>query len=270
VIQKYSDSFFIDQMGGQISLGNPPKRIISLVPSQTELLYELGAADLLVGRTKFCVHPKPDVLKLPVVGGTKTPDLQRIIKLNPDLIIGNKEENEQISIEEIKRHFPVWMSDIENFNQSIDMIMMLGSLLACEENASALLEQILVAKDELQTFAGAKFGNHKPGVIYMIWKNPYMAAGTNTFINEMIGFCGLKNLAGGRYPEFSNEQLNALKPELIFLSSEPYPFKDKHVSEIKEICPGAKIVLVDGEMFSWYGCRIKAAFPYFKQLLQTL
>lgn len=261
---------FADQMGNTIFLNALPERIVSLVPSQTELIFSLGRADKLAGRTKFCIHPKPGISEVPVIGGTKTPDFEKIIQLQPDLIIGNKEENDRESVEKLKGRYPVWMSDIENFNDAIQMIRAVGQLVDADIAADKLVSRIVQAREQLKTFAAGKFKNERPGVLYMIWKKPYMAAGTESFISEMLHDCGFVNVATGRYPEFSAASLASLQPQFIFLSSEPYPFREKHVLEIQEICPESRIVLVDGEMFSWYGSRMQDAYPYFKQLLTSL
>lgn len=255
---------FKDQMGRQISVGKLPGRIISLVPSQTELLFDLGLKDEVVGITKFCIHPREMFLSKTKVGGTKKLDLQKIRDLRPDLIIGNKEENDQHQILELMKEFPVWMSDIYDLNDALEMIRAIGGLCGKEETAEKIAMAIKNGFDKISTgsFEGLR-------VAYFIWKDPWMLAGKNTFISNILNRAGLCNATElERYPELSSDQIAYLKPDLIFLSTEPYPFKDQHIAELKKICPDAKIRLVDGEMFSWYGSRLLHTPDYLRSILQ--
>ena len=263
---------FKDQMGKLIYLDAPPERIISLVPSQTELLIDLGLADKIVGRTKFCIHTQEVVRKIPQIGGTKNPRIKDILDLQPDLIIGNKEENDKNIIEQLQPHTQVWMSDILCLADAYEMIRELGLINQKQFHAEKLINDIQSEHDLLINFVGSSKKKNKPECLYLIWKGPYMAAGTNTFIDHMIHICGFINSAGyaERYPELSPDTIQKLDPDIIFLSSEPYPFSNKDVSELESILPDRKIILVDGEMFSWYGSRLKKAFPYFKKLIQSL
>lgn len=253
---------FTDQLNNTIELKSYPKRIVSLVPSQSELLWDLGLREELVGITKFCVHPKELYKSITKIGGTKTIDIQKIRALKPDLIIGNKEENEHAQITELQKEFPVWMSDIYNLQDSLTMIQSVGGLVNRVEEATEI-------KDDIQTsFSNLKTVNKS--VLYLIWKDPYMAAGKATFIGDMLHKMGLQNVitySNGRYPNLSLEDIKSLNPELIFLSSEPYPFKEKHIQEFKELLPISKIILVDGELFSWYGSRLLKSVNYFNELL---
>lgn len=254
---------FTDQMGHTIRLKGTPKRIISLVPSQTELLYDLGLADEVVGQTLFCIHPKKQHENKPRVGGTKKIQFDKIRNLKPNLIIGNKEENEQNQISELQQEFPVWMSDIKNLNDALQMITSIGEITNRVEQAATLNQSIQTAFTGLN-----KRDSVTPEkVLYLIWRQPFMAAGTDTFISNMIEQIGWKNVVGKtRYPELTPEQIALLDPDIILLSSEPYPFKNEHIAELKMICPGAHVRLTDGEMFSWYGSRLLKAADYFSLL----
>ncbi len=259
-----------------------PKRIISLVPSQTELLYDLGLTEEVVGITKFCVHPEEWFRSKTRIGGTKKIDIEKIRALQPDLIIGNKEENEKEQIEMLMQEFPVWMSDIYTLKDSFDMIMRIGTITGKAQEAAILKLMIESEFRNLIAFVSNQKSNisqhtsHSSSlsVAYFIWKGPYMVAGSNTFIDDMLQLCGMKNVFSGtdfmRYPEISMETLKNADPQLILLSSEPYPFKEKHIIDLKGICPDATVRLVDGEMFSWYGSRLLEAPVYFRNLLQTL
>lgn len=247
-------------MGNTITLPELPKRIVSLVPSQTELLFDLGLDEEVIGITKFCVHPKEKFKSVAKVGGTKDFKLDRIRALQPDLIIGNKEENEESKIRELQKEFPVWMSDITTLKDALDMISSVGKLVGKAEKAAAIAAEI---NGQFETLR-----NNQPGkgrkVLYLIWQKPYMAAGKATFINEMLSTCGFENaISEERYPEISSETLKALKPDHVFLSSEPYPFRQKHLEELAAIFPTANIRLVDGELFSWYGSRLLQSAAYF-------
>jgi ABC-type Fe3+-hydroxamate transport system substrate-binding protein len=250
---------FFDQLHRSIFISTIPKRIISLVPSQTELLVDLGLADNIVGVTKFCVHPKSLLKDKAIVGGTKNYRLELIDQLKPDLIIGNKEENEHTGIEILMNNYPVWMSDIYSLEDSLDMILRLGEIFKVEKRAKSISDQIQDNFLEKVRFKGT--------AVYLIWNKPMMAAGSDTFINGMLPYAGFENLiTESRYPEISLEELQRLDPEYLLLSSEPFPFKPKHLKEFENVLPQAKIVIVDGEMFSWYGSRLLKAKEYFSTI----
>lgn len=256
---------FRDQLGRDIEINFPPKRIISLVPSQTELLFELGLDKEIIGLTKFCIHPIEKFAERTKVGGTKQLNIDLIGSLKPDLIIGNKEENEQGQIETLMAEFPVWMSDIYTLEDAKQTILQIGDLVDRQPEAAYLNFLIHAGFTDLQTLALQR-GIDKT-VAYLIWRSPYMLAGRDTFIDDVLAINGLRNvIKQSRYPEMDLNELSILKPDLIFLSSEPYPFKEKHLEEIKTAVPGAKVMLVDGEMFSWYGSRLVKAVQYLFQL----
>ncbi|UII34842.1 helical backbone metal receptor [Fulvivirga ulvae] len=249
-----------DQMGCEVTIPRNP-RIISLVPSQTELLFDLGLNEQIIGVTKFCVHPSSLVKEKIKIGGTKKFNFAKIDNLQPDLIIGNKEENYKEGIEKLREKYPVWMSDIATFEDALEMIVSLGKITGTESKAVEIQGRIVDGFRELKKQTPKK-------VLYFIWQNPYIVVGGNTFINEMIVKLGLRNLAAGldRYPELTWDEIASLQPDLILLSSEPFPFKDKHINKFQSICPSAEIRIVDGEMFSWYGSRLIEAVGYFNQL----
>ena len=251
---------FKDQLHREVQVRFPPNRIISLVPSQTELLFYLGLSDQVVGITKFCVHPTAWINTKTKVGGTKNFRFDIIDQLEPDLIIGNKEENYLDGISTLEKQYPVWMSDISSIEDSINMILSIGKLTDRESEANKLIE-------EIETNFG-QIVNRKPiRALYLIWKAPWIAVGKDTFIHSMLSKMGVLNVVETlRYPTLSESQLIELAPELILLSSEPYPFKTNHVDALQALLPRAKIVLVDGEMFSWYGSRMLLAPQYFNSL----
>lgn len=259
-------SFFTDQTGHTIYLETTPKRIISIVPSQTELLADLGLEEEVTGITKFCVHPENWFRNKKRVGGTKNLNLELIASLRPDLIIANKEENDKKQVEELAGHYPVWISDIANYNDALAMIMQVGKLTNKENTACRIIDQIKLNFSLLPPL------DFKIRVAYLIWKNPYMTVGSDTFIHSMLEKIGFENAFKdlNRYPEITIGMLEERNTDLIMLSSEPYPFRQKNTEEMQQLLPKAKIVLVDGEIFSWYGSRMLHAPAYFSKLQHSL
>jgi ABC-type Fe3+-hydroxamate transport system substrate-binding protein len=258
---------FTDQLHRKIEIPISPKRIISLVPSQSELLWDLGLSNEIAGITKFCIHPDEMFRGKPRIGGTKQVDLEKIKAINPDLIIANKEENEQEQVEELMKHYPVWISDIKTLDDALHMINSVGEITGRKEKA------VQISTEIRSRFRQQPAASSHLRTAYIIWKNPYMAAGSDTFIDHLLDRCGFQNVftkTTSRYPEITLEELAALKPALILLSSEPYPFKEKHIEEFRNTCPDAKVMLADGEMFSWYGSRLLKAPGYFKGLMAQL
>lgn len=250
----------IDQLSRKVEIPHNPKRIISLVPSQTELLFELELDDRVVGITKFCVHPECWFRNKTRVGGTKKLNFEAISQLQPDLIIANKEENNQEDIERLDKTFPVWVSDVDDLDSAFEMISLVGKI--SQSDPTKLLTEIRTQFSNLKPIHPTK------KTLYLIWKSPYMATGSDTFIHNMLKRCGLRNvISEKRYPTLTEDQIIQFQPELILLSSEPFPFKDNHVQELKSLVPNAEIKLVDGEMFSWYGSRLKLTPKYFQELL---
>ncbi len=238
-----------DQMDREVTVSFPPKRIVSLVPSQTEFLLDINAP--VIGRTKFCIHPGDQVKDIKIIGGTKKFRFDKIKALNPDLIIGNKEENYREGIYELAKDFPIWMSDITTLTGSFNMMQQLGKICGLENNAARIISS---CKTSLKKVRKSYSGR----VIYLIWKNPWMAAGKNTFIDHLLTFLGYENLIlDERYPTLTTEEIAKLNPDHILLSSEPFPFKEKDLDEATNQWSNAKSQLVDGELYSWYGSRLR-------------
>ena len=260
-----------DQTGRTVSLQKIPQRIISLVPSQSELLFDLGLDNEVVGITKFCKHPPEWCFSKTRVGGTKSLHVNIIHELQPDLIIANKEENLREQLNELAAHYPVWVSDVNTLDSAYQMIEMVGSLTSRKVEAESIVGKIK------QNFSLLPVPTSKLRAAYFIWNNPYMVAGGDTFIHSMMESAGLENVFADstRYPEIILEQLKAKNPELILLSSEPFPFKQKHIDEIRPVLENSgfanlKFILVDGEMFSWYGSHLQYAPGYFKNLQEKM
>jgi ABC-type Fe3+-hydroxamate transport system substrate-binding protein len=256
---------FRDQLNRVVNLPSVPKRIISLVPSQTELLFYLGLDKEVIGITKFCIHPAEKFKSVTKVGGTKQLNVDLIRSLRPDLIIANKEENERSQVEALTEICPVWISDINDLGGALDMINSVGQVTGRTQEAGDLCGNITYGFNELL------LPPVNLNVAYFIWRNPYMVAAQETYINNLLEKCGLKNAFDAkRYPEVTVNELSNINPDVVFLSSEPYPFAQKHVEEFKQLLPNAKVILVDGEMFSWYGSRLLLVPDYLRRLMQII
>ncbi|HXB44637.1 MAG TPA: helical backbone metal receptor [Puia sp.] len=245
-------------------------RIISLVPSLTELLFDLGLDEEVVGITKFCVHPDKWFHNKTRVGGTKNIRTEVIHELNPDLIIANKEENTKEQIEKLAENYQVWVTDIKTLDSAMEMLKNLGEL--TNRNLKANLLTVEIREGFAQLKKHLEIGHRKLRTGYLIWRNPYMVAGGDTFINNMMDYCGFENTfkKTSRYPQITIEELSLTHCELLLLSSEPFPFKQKHIASLQPQLPDTKIILVDGEMFSWYGSRLLYAPGYFLELIKDL
>jgi len=251
----------VDQIGQKLQFTETPKRIISLVPSQTELLVDLGLLDNIVGITKFCVHPKDLRKQKMSVGGTKQIDLDKIKSLAPDIILCNKEENTKEIVAQVSEIAPVHVSDVATLDDATSLIIEYGKLFDKELATQHIVSEI---DKKLNYFKSNNFDQIKRKCLYLIWKKPYMTIGQDTFINYLLELNGFEStIKKDRYPEVTLEELKA--PEYILLSSEPYPFKEKHIKEFQEHTD-VEILLVDGEYFSWYGSRLLGAFDYFNKL----
>lgn len=257
---------YTDQLGNTVDIPSFPQRIISLVPSQTELLFHLGLGDRVSAITKFCVHPDEWFRTKTRIGGTKTVKTDIIDRLQPDLILANKEENDKDQVQELAKRYPVWISHVNNLSSALHMINDVGIITGTEEEAGTITSSISANFSQLKT------QNSKLKTCYLIWRNPYMTIGGDTFIHDMLDRCGLQNIFGDitRYPELTIDMLRNKNCQLLLLPSEPYPFKEMHVEELRQQLPGTTILLCDGEMFSWYGSRLLEAPAYFNSLLKQI
>ena len=242
-------------------------RIVSLVPSLTELMFDLGLEEELVGRTKFCIHPQNRIKSVPKIGGTKNVNISAVIDLKPDLILANKEENTKQDIEALIPSAKVHVTDISNYQEALMAIQEIGELTNRQIEAQNLIQKIESKFSMLSDLPLAK-----KKVCYLIWNDPLMTVGHDTYIHNMLVKCGFENVFEdkARYPTISEDEIKHKNPDYIFLSSEPFPFKEKHIDSFKSLFPNSKIVLVDGEYFSWYGSRMVLAANYFKDLMEVL
>lgn len=250
-----------DQMNKLVELEEVPKRMVSLVPSQTELLFDLGLGDSLVGVTKFCLHPYQARKTKKIIGGTKKLNLKAIEALQPDLIIGNKEENTQAEIDYLSEKFPVWMSDIFTQNDVYEMVKSIGEMTNTSAQATILNHNLS------QTFSNLPKLKIAKRFLYLIWHNPSMLAGKETYIDSFLTELGFINACSeSRYPILNEVEMKNI--DLVLLSSEPYPFKAVHLEHYKTLFPNAEVMLVDGEAFSWYGTRLLKVEPYLHEFLK--
>jgi len=259
-----------DQLGREINLKITPKRIVSLVPSQTELLCDLALENELVGITKFCVHPYHLKSTKTIVGGTKKVDFEKIKALIPDFILCNKEENSYAFLPELEKIAPTYFSDVNTIQNSVDLILRLGSIFNRRTEADNLAHKIEFKLNDFNQFIKDKPTRK---VAYFIWAKPWMVAGNNTYINEMLQLNKFENIYDtmSRYPKIEiNKIRHEGDPDVIILSSEPFSFKDEHALEIGTYTNRSITVFGDGEMFSWFGSRILLAFDYFKKLHKKL
>lgn len=254
-----------DQVGRSVYLADFPKRIVSLVPSLSEFIWDLGLKKELVGITKFCIHPKEMFSSVQRIGGTKNPSIEKIAHLKPELIIANKEENTEESVSDLEKICPVYVSDVNSLQDSYVMMKDIGVLTNKEVEASEIIFQTKLCFEKHNLYSSLR-------VVYVIWQNPIMSVASSTFINNLLMSLGFQNCFSGknRYPETNFDEIRDLNPDCIFLSSEPFPFTQEHCKEWKLFFPETKIVLVDGEFFSWYGSRLMKSRPYFDGLFREL
>ncbi|MGQ9818400.1 MAG: ABC transporter substrate-binding protein [Candidatus Kapaibacteriales bacterium] len=272
---------FIDQLGRLVEIENVPQRIISLVPSFTELLFDLGLDDKILGVTIYCTKPKDKVARIPKIGGTKKLRINIIHELDPDLIIASKEENEKDQIIELELSFPIWIANVTDFASSIEAIKLLSEITNKTEKGIEIIQSTINAKEIInKEFVNSEL--HNKNVLYFIWRKPYMVVGKDTYINSIIEILGFKNcvleldldnLASSRsirYITLADEELKKLMPDFIFLSTEPYPFQEKHFYEFLNLFPNSIITQVRGDNFSWYGSRFSKSLDYFINFKQHL
>lgn len=254
-----------DHLGRTITISQPPKRIISLVPAITETMYHLGLENEIIGRTRFCIHPQDKVSKAMNIGGTKEIKLDRIHDLNPDLIIAEKEENTKEIVETLEQHYPVFVFEVKKITDVYRMIQDIGKLTEREEKSLILVEEIQSAFQTLPNVNGKR-------AAYVIWKKPYMVVGGDTYIQSLLekfGFINPFTLFEGRYPVVTEEDFLEANLDYIFLATEPYPFREQHLEEFQKMLPNVKVVILDGEMF-WYGAKMLEAASYFRSVFHTV
>jgi len=264
----------VDASGVAVELPRPPRRIVSLIPSTTEILCRLGLGDALVGITVYCVEPRDVVRGKTRIGGEKNPDLEKIRALAPDLVVANIEENRREDIDRLRAwSIPVWVTYPRTVAEGIQLVGELGELTDAEARARELVRDLesLYARAE-------RAGAHRPpvAVFYPIWRGPYMTINGDTYIHDMLRVCGARNIFADRperYPTVTLDEMAARRPAVILLPDEPFRFRRAHLAdfevytEVPAVRDG-RIHLVDGKPFSWHGPRIAEALRTLPGLIE--
>lgn len=251
----------VDALGREVTFSG--ERIICICPAITETLFALGLGEQIVGRTRYCLYPKGDIEQVPIVGGTKKIDLEKVLALAPDIIITEKEDNSKEIVELLEQHVPVYVAQVESVEGAYTMVREMGALFEKTQQAEALVVDIEAA------FARLTKREVRAG--YVIWRKPYMVAGATTYINDVLQKLGFTNPfaeAEGRYPAVDEEMLQAAHLDVLFLATEPFPFTVQHTEEFRRFLPDVDIQLIDGEMF-WYGAKMKQAPIYFQRFFDV-
>jgi len=258
---------FEDMIGRKVNSSFPPQRIISLVPSITETLFELGLQEEIIGITNYCIHPSEKVKNITKIGGTKNPKIEIIKDLKPDLIIADKNENSKEKVESLTQIAPVYIIEVNNYEDALSMILKLGEVVDKKSQA------VLIQKHIKQSFQNIKRLDFSKTVFFPIWKEPCMTINKDTYIHSMLNKIGLTNSFANKnthYPKVSDKELEAINPDFIFLPSEPCHYTPEDAERCKTLFPNSKVMEVDGQMFAWYGSRLWKASSYFETLLHTL
>ena len=263
-IKNMKKQLFQDMLDRTVEIPFPPQRIISLVPSITETLFELGLEKKIVGITDYCIHPKEKIKEATKIGGTKNPNIDLISTLKPDLIIADKNENTQSQVEKLMKIAPVFVMDVNNYEEALSMILLLGIISNCKKKAEDMVSAI---RHSFQNLPRLDFSKT---VFFPIWKGPCMTINKDTYIHSMIEKLGLINTFANKqnhYPKVGDKELEVLNPDFVFLPSEPCSYTPEDVVYCKSLFPNAKVIEVDGQMFAWYGARLLAASFYLHKLL---
>lgn len=256
-----------DALGRTVALTKPPQRIVSLVPSQTELLAHLELDDRVVGITRFCVHPSDWRERKTIVGGTKEVATERVAELGPDLVLANREENTPEDVAALADLAPVYVTDVPNVEGALAMIRAVGRLVDRTDAADALADAI---EERFATL------NPSPPIraAYLIWRDPFMTVGRDTIIHDVMQRGGFTNVFGNRtrYPEIPLDALADAAPDVLLLPDEPFPFdqKPRFSADLREALPNTPVHFVDGELFSWYGPRLLDTAAHLRMLRDAL
>lgn len=245
-------------------------RIVSLCPSTTETLVDFGLAGQLVGITRFCIHPADVVRDIRKVGGTKNPDLARIRALRPDLVLFNEEENRKEDYERLRGDLRVDATIVRRVQDVPEQLLHLGRLTGAEIRAQARAQQVEAARARLAE-TRAKVGGFR--YAYLIWRRPYMAVGGDTYVSDLFAEAGGENVFEGardRYPAIDVAALRAERPDVVFLSDEPFPFKAKHAAELQAEAPELRTELIRGDDCCWHGVRTLRGLALMQSLSESI
>ncbi len=261
-----------DDVGTIHEFAAPPRRIVSLVPSLTESVIALGGADRLVGVTEWCIRPEDVVKSIPKVRGTKNPYIQKILELEPDLVLANHEENRERHVAELRRYVPVFLTYPRTVFDALKTLKDLGQILAVSEHAGELIETCEFLLDGARQKSDPYFHT-----ACLIWRDPWMVVGHDTYTGDLLGQFGLINVFredDGRYPETSLETLAEREPEVVLLPNEPFEFEEQHKDEVQSAiwksAPGCRVVLLEGSFLTWWGARTLPALTYLSEIRRDL
>jgi len=263
-----------DAFGRAFELAAPARRIVSLIPSITETLFRLGAGDRVVGVTKFCTEPPDGVATKPTVGGQKNPRVDFIIDLKPDLVVANVEENRKADVEALwAAGLSVLVTYPRTLREGIQLILDLGVLTATMGRAQALADACQATLEEVES---GNAGRAPVRIFCPIWRGPYMTISGDTYVGDVLRACGGENIFRDhpkRYPTVTLQEMAALRPEVILLPDEPYPFAEKHLADFQAFpeVPAVRahrVHLVDGKVLSWYGSRSAGSLPALAERLR--
>ncbi len=249
-----------DDLGREVLIPEQPQRIISLCPSVTYSLIKLGCRNQLAGRTRYCIHPKEEVAGIPVVGPVQGFSMDAVHALNPDLILAVKEENAKDEVLKLSEAYPVFVFDVKDVRQNADHLLKLGLLCGREEEAAEIV----------RSFPDKAMPKKSVQSLYLIWKDPWMGVGANTYTGSVLSFFGLPQKAHftEAYPKLSGQDFRGA--DLIMLSSEPFHFQEHHRKELQALYPDKNIILVEGEMFCWFGAWFANTESYLKSVLRDI
>jgi ABC-type Fe3+-hydroxamate transport system substrate-binding protein len=248
-----------DDIGLKVELERPPARVVSLVPSWTQTLFALGAGEMVVAATRFCVEPAEALAGIPRVGGTKNPNLREIVKLKPDLVIANAEENRREDIERLRElGVPVLTTYPRTVPGAVESILRLGRALDREAQAAALAREITLSVSGIEAGLGV-WSKLRLRAFCPIWKKPWMTFNADTYAHDVLRMMGFNNVfasAGERYPRTTVEEAVEHRPDIVLLPDEPYEFDHDDLEEMKAMLPvalGRRVLLISGRDLHWYG-----------------
>lgn len=262
---------YIERYEMPAPVDRPPKRVVSLVPSLTESLFDLNLGERLVGVTNYCIYPREGVASLPKVGGTKNPNIDTIIALDPDLVIFNQEENRKEDADALQAaDIPIWVTHPQTVQEALNLLWEILSIF--DEPSSEVGERVRWLERQVDWTAGAaaivETEGATPSVFVPIWVDPWMTFTEQTYIHDVLRICGGRNVfaslgkgeRGERYPHITLDEVVEAQPEIVLLPDEPYKFTHEHADQIAQLdIPAAhegRIHLVEGSLLTWHGTRL--------------
>ena len=265
----------LDDLSRMIRLDAPAQRIVCLVPSITETLFALGAGDRIIGITDYCIHPEAEVRSKPKIGGTKNFFVNKILALEPDLVVANAEENRRHQVDKLEEAgLNVFVTFPKTVGGCLNMIANMAALTGTERAAQPILASI----EKARTDALSSTTDPRPRVLCPIWKDPYMTINRDTFVDDVIRTSGGQNIfddEADRYPQFTLEEAARRRPDVVILPTEPYHFTEADKAAFAAMGDEVPAVrnrrfhIVEGELLSWYGPRLARALTEISALLRT-